>query len=392
MNLRELFHPVPVSEIRDAADRNELVHFRRRASAVCESIMNWDIAAHVSARRSEQTKQLRMLRDGAAIVPDMMTTSRSSSRFSGASVRRLVRQGASIVASEFEDFSPQLRALVEDAERYFGCRTIIGMIATFGPGFALRPHWDPEDIICIQVAGWKTWKILGEPSQGRISDRSSSNWKNAPTEVTRKLTMEPGDLMLVPRGHWHCCESDVDNLQLSLLVRRYTGADFIQALAQKASDDPLFHRAIPLSRDPARFAALEVRWLERFREMAAPGDLMRFLEAEDRDPEIPFCLDRTPPDPRDPSATLTLATRRTIAPPEAEGQPFRMGGVTLQPTPAITAVVDVLNREISTSAPELFRRLASSFTQDEIADAILALDESCLARLTANPSRDTIHS
>ena len=387
MNLKELFHPIPVSEIRDAADRNELVHFRRGASAVCDSVMNWEIAAHIAERRAEQTKQLRMYRDGAKVVPDMLKTSRSSSRYSGASVRRLVRQGASIVASEFEDFSPELRALADDAERHFGCPAIIGMIATFGPGFALQPHWDPEDIICIQVAGWKTWKILGQPYDGKICARSYGPAKNAPTEITRKFTMEPGDLMLLPRGYWHCCESDVDNLQLGFLLRRSTGADFIQGLAKKVLGDPLFHRAIPLARDPARFAALEAEWMARLQEMGSPGGLLRFVDSENRAPEIPFCFDHTPPDPCDPGAALTLATRRPIAPPEAPGDPLRMGGITLKTTPAILAVVEVLNREVSLDASEVFNRLASSFTREEIAGAIVALDDSCFARLWKGPRR-----
>jgi len=392
MNLAELFHPIPVSDILDAADRHELVHFRRGASAVCESVMNWDIAAHVAERRAEQTKVLRAFRDGGKIVQEMLKTSRNSPHFSGASVRRLARQGASIVASEIEDFSPALRALANDAERHFGCPTIVGIVATFGPGYALQPHWDPEDIVCVQVAGWKTWKILGKPCEGRVGEKLPGSGKYAPTEITRKFTMEPGDLMMIPRGYWHCCESDVDNLQLGLIVRRRMGADFIQDLAKKVLEDPLFHRAIPLSRDPARFAALEAQWLARFQELAGPGSLLRFVDSENRAPEIPFCFDHTPPDPCDSAAVLTLATRRPIAPPEAPGEPLRMGGVTLKTTPAILAVVDVLNREVSLPTPEIFNRLASAFARDEIAQAILALDESCLARLTARPSPDTIDS
>ena len=379
MNLKELLHPVPVSEILDAADRNEVFHRRRSAASACDSLMNWDIAAHIAERKGSQLGELRILRDGVEVRQEMLRTSRNSAQFSGAALRRLVRQGVSFVGAGIEDFSPALRDLRFDAERHFGCPTSLGMIATFGKGHALKPHWDPEDIICVQVAGRKTWKILGKPCDGTIgtTDRKLA----PPTEVTREFTMEQGDLMMIPRGHWHCCESDVDNLQFSILLQRRMGLHFIQHLTELVQRDPLFHRAVPLSRDPARFAIFEAEWLARFQELARPGALQRFIESGDRSAEIPFCFDRTPPDLCDPGAVLTLAARRPIAPPEAPGEPLRMGGVTIQTTPAILAVVELLNREVSMEASEVFQRLASSYARDEIATAILALDDSCVARL-----------
>jgi hypothetical protein len=97
--------------------------------------------------------------------------------------------------------------------------------------------------------------------------------------------------------------------------------------------------------------------------------------------DIPFCFDRTPVDPADPGAVLSLVARRRIAPPAGPDEPLRMGGMSLPVTPAILAAVAILNEEVSTPACEIFRRLASSFSRDEIADAIRALDESCFARL-----------
>ncbi len=340
--------------------------------------MNWEIATHIAERQGAMPGVLRVLRDGVNVHPEMLRTSRGSDRLSGAALRRLVRQGVSFVASDIEEFGPDLRSLALDAERQFGCRVSLGLVATFGSGCALKPHWDPQDVICIQVAGRKTWKILGQPFKGRIRSRDKVD---VPTEITRQFTMEPGDLMIVPHGYWHCCQSEEDNLQFSILLHRQVGGDFIEGLAKKALDDPLFHRAIPLSRDPAQLAALEAEWLARFRELAAPGCLSRYLDSVDRAPEIPFCFDRVPADPCDPEAVLSLATRRRIAPPETPGAPLRMGGVSLQTTPALLAVVDLLNREISAPASEIFDNLAPPFTRDEIAEAMLALDESCFARL-----------
>jgi hypothetical protein len=378
MNLKQLFHPVSVSEVRDAANRNELIHYSRGAESIRDSIMNWEIATHIAERQGAVPGVLRVLRDGVNVKPEMLRTSRGSERLSGAALRRLVRQGVSFVASDIEEFGPALRSLALDAERHFGCHAALGLIATFGSGCALKPHWDPQDVICIQVAGRKTWKILGRPFQGRIRSRDQAD---VPGEITREVAMEPGDLMIVPRGYWHCCQSEEDNLQFSILLHRQIGGDFIEGLAKKALEEPLFHRAIPLSRDPAELAALEAEWLARFRELAAPGCLSRYLDSADRVPEIPFCFDRFPADPCDPEAVLSLATRRPIAPPAASGEPWRMGGVMLQTTPALLAVVDIVNREISAPASELFDSLAPPFTRDEIAEAMLALDESCLARL-----------
>jgi oxalate decarboxylase/phosphoglucose isomerase-like protein (cupin superfamily) len=153
----------------------------------------------------------------------MMKTSPASAEVSGAKLRLLIRQGVCFVATEIEEFGADLRSLALDAERHFGCPVTLGAIATFGRGFALRPHWDESDIIIIQVAGRKTWNISGQRHTGRMDVHRQT----APTEITREFTMEPGDLAVIPRGMWHRCHSEEDNLQFSVLLTRQTGADFI---------------------------------------------------------------------------------------------------------------------------------------------------------------------
>lgn len=72
---------------------------------------------------------------------------------------------------------------------------------------AFDPHFDLEDTVIQQLSGSKTWRIWS-PSEWPVAMplRSQTEGRNAapPREAPCfTLTLEPGDVLYVPRGHSH---------------------------------------------------------------------------------------------------------------------------------------------------------------------------------------------
>jgi oxalate decarboxylase/phosphoglucose isomerase-like protein (cupin superfamily) len=379
MNLSELLHPVSIGDIRGAIDRGEVTHFKRGPGAPGAELMNYDIVARLSDRLGALGK-LRVTRNGVPVPPEMMRGPLSADSFSGATLRNLTRKGVSVVTHGMEDYDPALADVALEVERWMGCRPTIGFIATFGEGCALKGHWDPEDVFTIQIAGTKKWMILGERHRGRLNERSQSD---PPAEITREIAVEPGDILVVPRGFWHRCHGDGSTLQLTVLMYRFTGADYIKALARKAAEDPVFHRAMPLDRESPEFAELDAEWRARFAELVRSTPLSGIAAADDRRQEIPAAFDGPEIEPAAAGARLELATRRPLALPLPGEAEIRMSNCAAPATPAVLAVARILNREVCVETRELFQELAGEFGEQEIAEAIRALDRSCLARLRA---------
>jgi oxalate decarboxylase/phosphoglucose isomerase-like protein (cupin superfamily) len=376
MTFPELIHPVGISEIRDAIDRGEIAHFARGSGAPGRELMNPEILARLADRLGALGK-LRVFRNGAAIPQETMKSSPGGD-FSGAALRQLARKGASVVASRLEDHSPALDALAIDLERRLGCSATIGVIATFGAGCALKAHWDPEDVIAIQVAGRKKWMILGDRHRGRVNDKPTSD---PPAGISREIWVEEGDILVVPRGYWHRCHGDGDSLQLTALMCRTTGVEFAEAIARRASEDPLFHRAIPLGRDPGESAELGKAWRFRLGETAREASVPKFSESDDRARRIPTVFGSRTAEPFEAGSWIELAARRPLAIPEPPEKEIRAGGFSAPATAAAIAVARILNREISLPTRNLLEELAGELREEDIAAAILALDKSCLAVL-----------
>jgi len=66
-------------------------------------------------------------------------------------------------------------------------------------------HYDPEDLVILQVEGTKRWQIFGPPVSNPV--RNMPKQSPPETEPFFDEVLEPGDLLFVPGGNWHCCES-----------------------------------------------------------------------------------------------------------------------------------------------------------------------------------------
>lgn len=130
------------------------------------------------------------------------------------------------------------------------------LICTPAGSQAFGRHFDRLNAIVVQLSGRKSWRLLGEaqpaPLQdlpllpfetmeaGRdrlagwaVSDRSLS-------EVGRSVTLEPGDMLYVPRGIYHdVWTEDEDSVHVTLAVRPVTYVDLmVAALGRYVEHNP----------------------------------------------------------------------------------------------------------------------------------------------------------
>jgi hypothetical protein len=377
--LARLFEPLDIRQVIAALDDGEVRHLPSADPGRFHGLMTWDVAVQVIQLHMDDATRLRVYQNGARVPADMLKPDRTATSASAASLRRLIRQGVSLVMSDVAASSPALQQLAYEAERWFGCSLTLGMIATFGKGHALNPHFDNVDVLALQIEGEKTWRTLGERCE-------RPNWEDdlpVPEAVTREIVLRPGHALLLPHGTWHRCWSDTDTLQLSILVARNRGHQILDWLLRRHRDDAALFAAAPLARDDtAAVAAYEARWKAQAHQLIDSMSLGEFLADGDRLVPAPAHLDLAGRAmPGDPDALVSLLVRRPIAPPAAPGEPLRMAGAKLAPTPAILRVVELLNAAVTLPMAALERRLAPEFEPDAVIRAVTALDAAGLVSL-----------
>jgi hypothetical protein len=263
-------------------------------------------------------------------------------------LRQLTRQGASLIANDLHRYDAKFSALADDAERLLQDRIAIAAIASFSKLPALTAHYDPQDLIIVQVEGTKVWRFFGEPADCAAAYHPRIK---VPKDVSATVTMRPGDVMFVPAGLHHQCEAEGVSLHVGIIIKHESLLDFLNDLFR---DHPSLNR-------PLR-PFLGAESLAEQAE-ALKADLISRLDQKD---VADWLAERNGSRARvtgldlravsnsasnDGIAALTV----TMIPPERPGRSWKLGGIDFKPGAGALAVVAALR-----AGPQIVRDLLDS--------------------------------
>ncbi|MCB1590763.1 MAG: hypothetical protein KDI56_17750, partial [Xanthomonadales bacterium] len=147
----------------------------------------------------------------------------------------LVDQGVTIGCSWLERSLPAFANLASEATTAFGGIVNCAFIASFGSSTGYPVHYDCEDLLLLQVAGRKRWRLYGPSVPGSGFMREVLPPAGEPSQI---LEMQPGDVLFVPSGLRHVCEPIESSLHVGINIRWPTALWLLRALLRKASEDP----------------------------------------------------------------------------------------------------------------------------------------------------------
>lgn len=154
-------------------------------------------------------------------------------------------------------------------------------------------HLDFHDVFVIQTEGEKRWRVY-EPSEFGIPVEQMHGKAVGDPPAEDKLyldcTLRKGDVLYIPRGHWHYAIAETPSIHLTVGLTPRSGVDFLQVLVtQLMEKDEFFRRDFPVvsavelggDRDPSGL----LEHLESFQEKLRnaidskelPGQLLEYL-------------------------------------------------------------------------------------------------------------------
>jgi ribosomal protein L16 Arg81 hydroxylase len=146
---------------------------------------------------------IRVTKDSIMAPPDRWMT---KGKIDAAKLEEFLASGFSIVIVNLDDHVPALAALCKEITSRTLEGSFVGAVVTSGAGAgAFKVHYDPEDLVILQVEGTKRWQIFGPPVSNPV--RNMPKQSPPETEPFFDEVLEPGDLLFVPGGNWHRCES-----------------------------------------------------------------------------------------------------------------------------------------------------------------------------------------
>ena len=188
--------------------------------------------------------EVNVTRTDQSITPTDFT--QDNGRIDPIRVTQLFDDGATVILSGLQERLPNLADFCRAMEAVMSARVQTNIYITPPGSQGLNPHYDSHDVLVLQVAGSKEWRIFGTPIEVPLPDQAFERGMDIGAEVER-FVLEPGDTLYVPRGVAHdAVATDDASLHITTGLMFRTWADMlVDGVIAMAHRDPAMRRALP---------------------------------------------------------------------------------------------------------------------------------------------------
>lgn len=220
-------------------------YWTRRAVAIAgetptrfASLFSWASLNHVLNYQSlHSPADVRLVRDGQSLpIASPQATIAA------------LQQGATLIVNGLHGRDPALATLAAALRDGVGHRVQINSYCTPAQQQGFDCHYDTHEVMVLQLDGMKEWFVF-EPSA--IAPTAAMR---SPAEVPPdappylKTVLQPGDVLYVPRGHWHYAMAcgERPSFHLTVGIDCETGLDWLAWLTEELAQRPQWRKNLPL--------------------------------------------------------------------------------------------------------------------------------------------------
>ncbi|HEY0078983.1 MAG TPA: cupin domain-containing protein [Pyrinomonadaceae bacterium] len=216
-------------------------------------LLPWKQLNEILRRHRLDFPRLRLMRDGKSLPTSSYLRYASGGgsrktpvpRLRSAELERHLREGATLVLDAVDELYRPLEELAEGLELTFRERVQINTYAGWRTSRGFDLHWDDHDVFILQVAGRKRWSVYGMTRPHPLVGDANVNPKPTGAPVWEE-TLEDGDLLYIPRGHWHVAlPLDEPTLHLTVGIHNRTGLDLLGWLTGRLRASEIFRKDLP---------------------------------------------------------------------------------------------------------------------------------------------------
>ncbi len=285
--VKALLAPCGVDEFLNAFWERKPLHLPRKTPFYYDNIVsNADLEALISSA-DMRYPAIQIARDGAYYPAEFYTRDirQGGVVFAGvpdiARVQSEYESGATVVLPGLHRTWAPLRNLCSALANEFGHAIHANAYLTPGGASGFTTHYDTHDVFILQIGGRKHWRIAHPTIALPHRTQACSPSGFTPPEPCLELTMEPGDLLYLPRGVVHDAHAtEVHSAHVTIGVTVYTWVELFSELITATVSLPSFRRALPpgFASGSGPREALKAEFARRLDELGAKADLDHVIE------------------------------------------------------------------------------------------------------------------
>src|SRR5690606_38978284 len=203
----------------------------------------------IAMRRSLNRPQFRCFQKGEEVHPAVYYTDSVSPRGQSIpmvnmrSLGRLLREGATLILDQANVFDPTMEVACRALQWWSHERVQVNAYLTTNDAAGFPLHWDDHDVVIVQLAGQKEWEVRS--TSRKVPMYRDSDPNNTPSdEIIWSGLLKAGDVMHIPRGHWHQAtrtgSGSGTSLHVTFGITKRTGASWLAWLADRCREHELF--------------------------------------------------------------------------------------------------------------------------------------------------------
>lgn len=193
---------------------------------------------------------------------------------------RAVQDGATLILEDIDRYDLRLGDFLSRLTEEIQEDTRFNLYVSYPEHQGYKNHYDTHDFFILQITGFKEWHVFPSTISSPLFFQKTHR-RTPPPETSRYLhcTLSPGDVLYVPKGHWHYAIARREpSVHLTLAVFTKTGISFAKWLADELTDYEFFRRSLPLQSDPRSGVVIEDLRRELMRVLEEPDLYDRFLQ------------------------------------------------------------------------------------------------------------------
>jgi ribosomal protein L16 Arg81 hydroxylase len=216
-------------------------------------LLSWDDLGGILDNTRMAPPHIRLSKDGQTVEAERYVHAPPGAgnqpRVDSGRLVTLLAEGATLVLQGVEEVAPKVRALSNSFRDALLARNHVNLYAGWRSENGFDLHWDPHEVMVLQLHGRKRWQIFG-PTQEQPLDVGSPP-KPAGLPLWDGL-LNSGDILYLPRGWWHVAHPvNEPSMHLTFGIAPMHGLNLLNWMVMKLRGEVHLRRNLPLLQDIA---------------------------------------------------------------------------------------------------------------------------------------------
>lgn len=146
---------------------------------------------------------------------------------------KCIMEGATFVVNHLQTKHPNTDQFVRLLSAELNTRINVNCYVSKPNKQGFNTHYDRHDVFILHLHGEKAWTVFKPTFMQPIEEMKTPKGDPPDIDPYLECTMTPGDVLYIPRGHWHHAVSVTPSIHLTVGPQSRTPLDFLRHFLSK---------------------------------------------------------------------------------------------------------------------------------------------------------------